>query len=77
MARGKAVVERAAEYQNTTSVGRSSRNPPLLYMRSRIVKSSSKKEPDRLQDLYKIFGRQFRACDGDVFANNTGGLVDG
>ena len=60
MARGEAVVERAAKYRNTISVGRSSRNPPLLYMRPRIVKSSSKKEPDRFQNLYKGFGRQFR-----------------
>lgn len=58
--RGQAVVERAWEVPECDFRPTSSRNPPILYMRPRIVKSSSKKQPGRFRNLNRGFGRQVR-----------------
>jgi hypothetical protein len=74
MARGDAV-ERATKVPEC-DFGRTVKSESSdTYMRPRIVKSSSKKEPDRFQNLNRDSEDNF-AHHGDVLAHNRGNLLE-
>ena len=73
MARGEAGVEKAAKSRNAISVGRSSGNPPILYLYEATKREKLKQErawqiPKSEQGIRKTIS----TGDGDVFAHNRG-----